>query len=87
MSNNELKENVIYIGDKDQKVYLNAALFALARDNNLRILARGKYIKSAIDILAKLMRKFTKFSYDIEVKNVKFNDRYITEVDILFEKA
>ena len=82
----EPENNIIYIGNKSPVIYFNSVLFALAKFPKIKILSRGKYIKISIDILAKLLRKFTNGKYNIKVKNILFNERYITEVEIEFEK-
>lgn len=78
-------EEIVYIGEKEQQRYVSACLFALTKQPSVKIIARGKHIKKAIDVVARLLRKFTNAEYNVYIKNVLHNDRYISEINIEFK--
>lgn len=74
----------IYIGDKDMRRYVNAALFSLSKNKRIVIKARGKHIKKAIDVVATLLRMYADASYSVKIDNVRYNDRFLTSVQVEF---
>ena len=78
----EISEN-IYIGVKEISRYISAALFGFGKGETIKLIARGKNVKKAIDILAILIRDYVEDAeYDIVVASEKFENRNISTVEI-----
>jgi len=79
----------IYIGQKDIKNYISACFFGLGKEDKIRIMARGKNAKTALDVLAILIRDYLENpKYNITVDSEKFKSpederaRWVTTIDI-----
>ena len=59
MVEKEIPEQV-FIGSKDISKYLSACFYALGRDSEVLITARGNNVKRAIDVVAILIRQYLK---------------------------
>lgn len=74
----------IYVGSKDISRYITACFFGFDKEKEIKIIARGGYIKKAIDILAILIRDHIKNpEYTIEVKSEPFENRNVSAIEIL----
>ena len=68
-----MENNIVLIGSKDIKHYFPAAFFALGKSKTIRILARGKNMKTALDLLAILKREYLEDpKYSIEIDSESF---------------
>jgi len=73
----------IYIGTKEISRYISAALFGFGKGDTIKLIARGKNVKKAIDILAILIRDYVDDpEYDIVVASEKFENRNISTIEI-----
>ena len=73
----------IYIGTKEISRYISAALFGFGKGTTIRLIARGKNVKKAIDILAILIRDYVEEAeYEIIVDSEKFENRNISTIEI-----
>jgi DNA-binding protein Alba len=73
----------IFIGAKDISRYITACFFGFDKEKKIKIVARGGYIKKAIDILAILIRDHIKDpEYDIIVKSEPFENRNVSAIEI-----
>lgn len=73
----------IYIGTKEIARYINAALFGFGKGQTIRLIARGKNVKKAIDILAILIRDYIEDAeYEVFVDSEKFENRNISTIEI-----
>lgn len=78
----ENQEN-IYIGTKEISRYISAALFGFGKGDTIKLIARGKNVKKAIDILAILIRDYVdEPDYEIIVASEKFENRNISTIEI-----
>lgn len=74
----------IYIGGKDISRYITACFFGFDKENKIKIIARGGYVKKAIDILAILIRDHIEDpEYEIIVKSEPFENRKVTAIEII----
>lgn len=81
MAGEEIEQ--IYIGTKEISRYISAALFGFGKGTTIRLIARGKNVKKAIDILAILIRDYVENpEYDITVDSEKFENRNISTIEI-----
>ena len=79
----ETNDEKIYIGIKEISRYISAALFGFGKGESIKLIARGKNVKKAIDILAILIRDYVEEAkYDIVVDSEKFENRNISTVEI-----
>jgi DNA-binding protein Alba len=77
------EEDKIYIGTKEISRYISAALFGFGKGESIKLIARGKNVKKAIDILAILIRDYVdEAEYDILVDSEKFENRNISTIEI-----
>ena len=73
----------VFIGGKELKFYIPAAFFALSKSDTIKIYARGKNVKRALDLLAILKREhLEKPKYCILVDSEKFEDKWVTTLEI-----
>jgi len=73
----------IYIGSKEISRYISAALFGFGKGDTIQLIARGKNVKKAIDILAILIRDYVDDpEYNIIVDSEKFENRNISTLEI-----
>ena len=74
----------IYVGGKDISRYITACFFGFDKEKKIKIIARGGYIKKAIDILAILIRDHIKDpEYSIVVKSESFENRNVSAIEIV----
>jgi DNA-binding protein Alba len=74
----------IYIGGKDISRYITACFFGFDKEKKIKIIARGGYIKKAIDILAILIRDHIQDpEYEIIVKSEPFENRNVSAIEII----
>ena len=74
----------VFVGAKDISRYITACFFALDKEKKIKIIARGGYIKKAIDILAILIRDHIKNAeYSIIVKSEPFENRNVSAIEIV----
>ena len=74
----------IYIGGKDISRYITACFFGFDKEKKIKIIARGGYIKKAIDILAILIRDHIQDpEYEIVVKSEPFMNRNVSAIEII----
>ena len=74
----------IFVGAKDISRYITACFFGFDKERKIKIIARGGYIKKAIDILAILIRDHIEDpEYEIIVKSEPFEDRKVTAIEII----
>jgi len=79
----EEEVETIYIGVKEISRYISAALFGFGKGTTIRLVARGKNVKKAIDILAILIRDYIdEVDYSITVDSEKFESRNISTIEI-----
>jgi DNA-binding protein len=71
-------EEVIYISSKPILSYVTAIITALQRANNVKVLARGRAISSAVDVVEVTKRSFLK---DISVKDISIGTERLGEGD------
>ena len=75
--------NTVPVGSKDHIRYVTACLYTLAREDNVKMMARGNNVKKAIDVLAMLTREYLeKPTYSIEVGSEKFEERFVSTIEI-----
>ncbi len=73
----------IFIGTKEISRYISAALFGFGKGDTIKLIARGKNVKKAIDILAILIRDYVEEAdYNIVVDSEKFENRNISTIEI-----
>lgn len=73
----------VYIGSKDISKYISACFFALGKEEKIKLIARGKNIKRAIDVLAILVRDYLENpKYEIIVDSEKFEERNVSTLEI-----
>ena len=83
-----MESNIVPIGQKDLKYYFPACFFVLGKSDTVKIVARGKNTKKALDLLAILMREYLDNSkYSIEVGSESFEvendkERFVTTIEI-----
>ena len=74
----------IFIGAKDISRYITACFFGFDKERKIKIVARGGYIKKAIDILAILIRDHIEDpEYEIVVKSEPFENRNVSAIEII----
>ena len=74
---------IIYIGIKEISRYISAALFGFGKGEKIKLVARGKNVKKAIDILAILIRDYIEDAdYVIVVDSETFENRKISTIEI-----
>ena len=74
----------ILIGGKDISRYIHACFYALNDNPEIQLVARGSYIKKAIDILAILIRDhLDEPKYNIIVKSEPFENRNVSAIEII----
>ena len=79
----EEKSEDIYIGSKEISRYISAGIFGFNKGDKIKLIARGKNVKRAIDVLAILIRDYVeKPEYKIIVDSEKFEGRNISTVEI-----
>ena len=71
-------EEVIYISSKPILSYVTAIITALQRANNVKVLARGRAISSAVDVVEVTKRSFLK---DISVNDISIGTERLGEGD------
>ena len=73
----------IFIGSKEISRYISAGIFGFNKGDKIKLIARGKNIKRAIDVLAILIRDYVeKPEYKVIVDSEKFEGRNISTVEI-----
>ena len=73
----------MYVGNKDIAKYINSCFFALKKYDKVKIISRGSHIKKSLDILAIMIRDYLdNVNYEISVKSEKFEERFITSLEI-----
>jgi DNA-binding protein Alba len=78
-----VKLEEIFVGGKDISRYITACFFGFDKEKKIKIVARGGYIKKAIDILAILIRDHIKDpEYEIIVKSEPFENRNVSAIEI-----
>jgi len=71
------------VGSKDISKYLSACFYALGRDSEVLITARGNNVKRAIDVVAILIRQYlNEPEYDVIIGSEKFEERHVSTIDI-----
>jgi len=77
-------ESNVYIKDKDYSVYVSSCLLVMRKNDGLvKMMARGSYVKPALDVLAILLRDYVDDSdYSCDVKSEKFNEKWVTALEI-----
>jgi len=77
------EDEVIFIGSKEISRYISAALYGFGKGSKIKLVARGKNVKKAIDILAILIRDYIEEAdYIITVDSEKFENRNISTLEI-----
>lgn len=82
---NKIAEEIesIFIGTKEISKYISASLFGFGKGDTIKLIARGKNVKKAIDILAILIRDYVDDpEYKIKVDSEKFENRNISTLEI-----
>ena len=85
MGVNKIVENCesIYIGSKEISRYISAGLFGFNKGDKIKLIARGKNVKRAIDVLAILIRDYVENpEYTVKVDSEKFEERNISTIEI-----
>jgi len=78
-----MANEIVYVGGKEIKFYIPAAFFALSKSETIKIVARGKNVKRALDLLAILKREYLENPKDtIVVGSEKFEDKWVTTLEI-----
>lgn len=73
----------IFIGVKEISRYISACLFGFGKGDDIKLIARGKNVKKAIDILAILIRDYIDDpEYNIVVASETFENRKISTIEI-----
>jgi len=65
----------VFIGSKDIKYYLPAAFYALSKSDTIKIVARGRNTKRALDVVAILKRDYLDNpKYNVVIDSEEFKD-------------
>jgi len=74
----------IYIGKKEISQYITACFYALNENKEIKIVARGSYIKKAIDIVAILIRDYLENpGYSVSINSEPFEERNVSSIEIV----
>ena len=66
----------IFIGKKDLSRYISACFYALGKDKDVALIARGNNVKKAIDVLAILIREhLSDPKYNVVIDSEKYKDK------------
>jgi len=74
--------DAILIGDKDISRYITACLTALQKNGEIKIAARGRHIKKAVDIEEIVKRYMRKPRVDVKLDSVRYGDRNVSVIEI-----
>lgn len=77
---NDIKDNTIFIGKKNTKSYVLAAITVLnnSPEKKLIVKARGKAISTAVDVVEMVRNKFFK---DLSITDVKISTEELSNED------
>jgi len=76
-------DGIVLIGNKDLDKYLYTAFYPLGTEGKVKIIARGNHCMKALNVLAILIREYVDdSSYDIIVDSEKFDERFVTTIEI-----
>lgn len=75
----------VYIGGKELSRYLRSCLYAFNKDTKIRIISRGGYIKKAVDVAEIIKRQIIDPKVSVEIGSDKFEDRYVSTIEIEIE--
>jgi len=74
--------NTVLIGDKELSRYITACLTAIQRDKYVKIAARGRFIKKAVDIEEIVKRYLKKPEVNVKLDSVSFDNRQVSVIEI-----
>jgi len=75
--------DLVYVGVSDITNYVSACFVALSQHDEIQLIARGNYVKKALDVLAIMIREYLDDSdYRIEVDSEFFEKRFVTTINI-----
>ncbi|RLF30020.1 MAG: RNA-binding protein [Thermoplasmata archaeon] len=77
----------IFVGNKDISKYITACLTALQKEKELKISARGRNIKRAVDVEEIVKRYMKKPEVTVELGTDKINDRFVSTIDIVMKET
>jgi len=77
----------VFIGTKDISKYITACLTALQKEKEIKISARGRNIKRAVDVEEIVKRYMKKPKVTVELGSDKINDRYVSTIDIIMKET
>lgn len=77
----------VFVGAKDIGKYITACLSALQKDKELKISARGRNIKKAIDVEEIVKRYMKKPQIEVKLGSDKIEDRYVSTIDIIMKET
>lgn len=80
MTNENMKDNTIYIGKKNTKNYVLAAITVLNQPNTPKLVvkARGKAISTAVDVVEMVRNKFFK---NMKIGEIKISTEELSNED------
>jgi len=73
---------IIRVGNKHIKNYILAAVKALYKSKELKIVARGRNNNGKAIDLAEILRRQHKFDIDIKIGSEKFDDKFVSTIEI-----
>jgi len=77
-----MQMNTVLIGDKELSRYITACLTAIQRDKYVKIAARGRFIKKAVDIEEIVKRYLKKPEVNVKLDSVSFDNRQVSVIEI-----
>ena len=79
----QIDGNIIFIGQKDLKDYLRAIFIEMIVKNKseIKIVARGRFICKAVDVVEVMKRRILKDNKKIAVKNITIGSEQFTKKD------
>lgn len=79
--------DIVYVGGKRLASYVTAGLISLSKHKSVKIVGRGRHVKTAIDIAEILKRHMKNPETLVDIGSEKFNDKYVSTIEIqLVEK-
>ena len=79
----------IFVGNKDISRYITACLSALQKggEKKVKISARGRYIKKAVDI-EEIVKRYMKNPVAlVTLGSQRVNDRFVSTIDIILAES
>jgi len=78
----------IFIGGKPLASYVTAGLISISKNKSVKIVGRGRHVKTAIDVAEILKRHMKNPETKVEIGSEQFDERYVSTIEIeLVEKG